>query len=81
MVTDDFINKLFEGANFGEMINTNVYEKRRLLAKTLKNSSDGYWTGHTAYHIAVDGGFLKDGKKSVGKVLTELGHEFLKDWD
>jgi len=48
------------------------------LSKTLQNQIDGYWSGHTAYSIAVDGGFLIDTKHGTYKELTELGKTFLK---
>lgn len=41
-------------------VNNCVKKKRELIAKTLRNQINGFWSGHTAYHIAVDGGFLKD---------------------
>lgn len=78
VVSDEYINKLFEGTNFGEKINSCVKAKRKQIVKTLRDQVAGYWSGHTAYHIAVDGGFLKDAKKSEAKQLTELGVAFLQ---
>ena len=75
--TDEFINELFVGTNFGATINESVTEKRILIAKTLNNQVDGYWSGHTAYNIVVDAGFLKDAKSSEKKELTAFGVEFL----
>lgn len=79
MVTDEYINALFEGARFGEAIDNCVKAKRALIAKTLNNQLQGYWTGHTAYHIAVDGGFLHDAKRGAEKKLTALGKVFLAE--
>jgi hypothetical protein len=76
-VTDEYINEVFAGTNFGEPTNNSVELKRKQLAKTLRDQIDGYWSGHTAYHIAVDGGFLVDSKRSSHKRLTALGAAFL----
>jgi hypothetical protein len=81
IVSDDYVNSLFVGTNFGEKINSCVIEKRKQIAKTLRNQVGGYWSGHTAYHIVVDGGFLVDGKRSSDKKLTQLGRQFLAEQD
>lgn len=74
MVTDEYISGLFEGrASFGKTIDESAQLQRKELKKNLKNQLDGYWTGHTAYHILIDGGFLKDGKRGTKKQATELG--------
>lgn len=41
---------------------------------------DGYWSGSTAYHIMVDGGFLIDGKTGAKK-LTLIGKIFMREMD
>ncbi len=79
MVTDKYIQELFKNTNFGEAINGSVELQRQFLAKKLKHQIDGYWTGHTAYHILKDGGFLIDGKSGAKKKLTKLGFEFLEE--
>ncbi|MCV6612403.1 MAG: hypothetical protein OIF55_16700 [Amphritea sp.] len=79
VVSDEYINDIFAGSNFGEKINNCVQEKRKQLAKTLKNQVDGYWSGHTAYWIAVNGGFLHDAKSSSKKKLTALGVAFMNE--
>ena len=76
-VTDDYINKLFQGTNFGESTNNSVKLKRELLAKTLRHQIEGYWSGSTVYHIAVYGGFLIDAKSGKDKKLTQLGKDCL----
>ena len=53
VVTDEYINTIFDGSNFGEATNNSVKKKRDQLAKTLKDQMGGYWSGHTAYNIAV----------------------------
>jgi hypothetical protein len=73
IVTDDYINELFKGTRFGESIDNCVIRKREQLYKTLTELVKGYWSGHTAYHIAVNGGFIVDGKKGSPKQLTLLG--------
>jgi len=78
VLSDDYINQLFEGTNFGAGINNSTKEKKCLIVRTLQNQISGYWSGHTAYHIAVNGGFLKDSKKGSKKKLTALGHAFLQ---
>lgn len=81
LVTDEYITVLFQGTNFGDTINNSVDEQRALIARTLRNQIDGYWSGHTAYHIVVDGGFLKDAKVGAVKHLTKLGHLFLLEFE
>jgi hypothetical protein len=81
VVSDDYVNSLFEGANFGAKINGDVAEKRKQIAKTLRDQVNGYWSGHTAYHIVVDGGFLHDSKSGTEKKLTTLGRQFLAEHD
>ena len=77
-MNDNFISELFKGTNFGSRINNSVEEQRKLIAKTLRNQIEGYWSGHTAYHIVVNGGFLKDAKSGEEKRLTHKGKRFLE---
>ena len=79
VLSDDYINSLFKGTNFGEAIDSCVQEKRKLIIKTLRNQLDGYWSGHTAYQIVVQGGFLHDAKSGDQKQLTALGAAFLEE--
>ena len=46
-ITDEYIESLFEGTNFGEVINNSVKEQRKILKKSLGNQVKGYWSGHT----------------------------------
>ena len=78
-ITDEYIESLFEGTNFGEVINNSVKEQRKILKKSLGNQVKGYWSGHTIYQIMVYGGFLIDAKSSTKKRLTALGKEFISD--
>jgi hypothetical protein len=77
-VSDEFINELFEGTNFGKSINNSAGLKRKQMVKTLMDQVAGYWSGHTAYNLAVHGGFLIDSKSGSIKQLTEFGVAFLK---
>jgi hypothetical protein len=79
VVTDEYIEHLFAGCNFGETINESIEEKRNLIAKTLRNQVDGFWSGHTAYGIVTTGGFLVDAKRGKVKRLTALGVAFLEN--
>ncbi len=79
ILSDDLVNELFDGTNFGDHINSTTQGKRDLLAKTITNCSEGYWSGHTAYHIAINSGLLMDGKKGSKKRITVIGREFLRD--
>ena len=81
VASDDFVNNLFEGLNFGGHINGSVEEKRKQIAKTLRDQVNGYWSGHTAYHLVVNAGFLHDAKREVGvgKTLTAFGVAFMQN--
>ncbi|WP_295802177.1 hypothetical protein [uncultured Microbulbifer sp.] len=81
VVSDAYIEKIFEGTRFGPTTDNSVEGKRAQLAKTLRNQVDGYWSGHTAYGIAVNGGFLKDSKYGTSKELTALGVAFLEEFE
>lgn len=77
VLSDEFINKMFKGTNFGGKINNCVKAKREQILKTLKNQTEGYWSGHTAYHLVVDAGLLHDAKKDEDKKLTAIGVAFV----
>ncbi len=72
-ITDEYISKLFEGTNFGVATNNSAALQREQLIKYLKDQLNGYWTGHTAYHILVYGGLLIDSKSGSEKQATALG--------
>lgn len=71
------IDKLFAERWCGALSSAPIGQKRAQLFKTLKNQMDGYWSGSTAYGIAVDGGFLIDAKSGVSKKLTAMGQVFM----
>ncbi|MCP5007422.1 MAG: hypothetical protein GY941_26320 [Planctomycetes bacterium] len=74
------IDQLFKDRWYGYLADADIEEKRAQLYKTLKNQTDGYWSGHTAYHLVVEGGFLIDAKSNTSKKLTALGEFFMNDY-
>ena len=82
---DKVIFKLFASRWCGELCNAPVEVMKKQLHKSLQDQVNGFWSGHTAYHIMVDGGFLIDSKrinipktnKAEGKKLTEFGKIFM----
>ncbi|QFT55614.1 hypothetical protein [Microbulbifer sp. THAF38] len=78
VISDEYIEELFEGTNFGERVNNSTLLKRHHIAKHLKQQIEGFWSGHTMYHILIYGGFLMDAKTSETKRLTALGRAFLE---
>lgn len=75
--TDKIIKKLFSERWTDNLANAEIEVQRRQLYKTLRDQARGYWSGHTAYHLAVDGGFLIDAKSNTNKKLTALGQMFM----
>ena len=82
---DKIIYKLFSTRWTDDLNNLPIEDMRNQLYKNLKNQVDGFWSGHTAYHIMVDGGFIidskriyfKDSNRAKGKKLTSLGKMFM----
>lgn len=81
IITDEYIDNLFEGSGFGEITMSSTANKRKQLHKNLRNQIDGYWSGHTAYFIMVRGGFLIDGKRGANKRMTTLGEVFMREME
>ncbi len=77
-VIDSIIEPLFKARWSGDLSDAPVSEMRDQLFKTLRDQTMGYWSGHTAYNIAVDGGFLINDKKGANKRLTSLGAMFVE---
>lgn len=76
---DKIIFDLFSERWVGESVTKNIDSMKKQLFKNLNDQVNGYWSGHTAYDIMVDGGFLVDAKhKSPDKKLTKLGLLFTK---
>jgi hypothetical protein len=80
------IQKLFSERWTKNLADAPIEAQREQLFKNLQNQIDGYSSGHTAYHIMVDGGFLVDSKRvriegtgmAKGKRLTILGKMFME---
>ena len=77
-VIDSIIEYLYKARWSGDLSDAPVSEMRDQLFKTLRDQTMGYWSGHTAYNIAVDGGFLINDKKGANKRLTSLGTMFVE---
>ena len=82
--TDKIIQKLFTERWTDNLAKAPLEAMRQQLHKNLADQVNGYWSGHTAYHIMVDGGFLVDSKRILlksnrakGKKLTALGQMFM----
>lgn len=79
------IHELFSTRWSGDLNKASITEMRKQLHKTLRDQTNGFWSGHTAYHLAVDGGFLIDSKRifqdetnhAKGKELTSFGKIFM----
>lgn len=78
---DKIVRELFEAEWYGEGTLSSLDEMKKQLRKTLRDQSVGRWSGHTSYHIAVDGGFIINGKKGEKKRLTSLGEIFVEEYD
>ena len=76
---DKIITELFQARWCGDHVLSSLDNMKEQLAKTLRDQLSGYWSGHTAYHIAVDGGFLNDAKSGEDKELTSMGLVFLNE--
>lgn len=79
VLSDEYIERLFEGTNFGEPINSCVETKKKFIAHSLQKSLDGYWLGETSFRICVFGGFLID-TPNQGTKLTLLGKAFIEQY-
>ena len=87
--TDKIIKELFSTRWSGDLSDAPIEDMRKQLHKSLTDQVRGYWSGHTAYSIMVDGGFLVDSKRvrvegsnmAKGKKLTVLGQMFMKSME
>ena len=77
---NQIIKKLFNERWTDNLANADIEAQRKQLRKTLTDQTNGYWSGHTAYHLAVDGGFLLDAKSNTNKKLTTLGQMFMSQF-
>lgn len=76
---DEIILELFQQRWTGDSVTSSLWNMKKQLYKNIRNQVDGYWTGHTAYHILVDGGFIVEGKSGTKKKLTKLGEQFMME--
>ena len=74
---DSVINNLFKSRWSANLSGAAIEKQRKQLYKTLFDQVRGYWSGHTAYHLAIDGGFLVDDKSNALKKLTAVGEDFM----
>ncbi len=77
---DQIIHGLFSTCWSGDLRNAPIKRMREQLYKNLKDQLNGYWSGHTAYHILIDGGFIVDAPKGK-KVATKLGQMFIGEME
>jgi len=77
---DKIIKKLFTERWTDNLAKADIKDQKKQLYKTLKDQVGGYWSGHTAYHLAVEGGFILDAKKGTNKKLTSLGQMFVEQY-
>ncbi len=78
---DQIICELFANHWVGSLMDAPIESKRSQLYKNIKDQLAGYWTGHTAYWMLVNGGFIVDGPRGKAKVLTVLGSMFKKEME
>lgn len=86
---DTIIKQLFSTRWSENLRHAPIDEMRKQLHKNLRDQVNGYWSGHTAYSIMVDGGFIVDAKrvrdeesgKCKGKRLTLLGEMFMSSME
>ena len=74
------IHKLFSDRWTKNLSEAPIEDMRKQLHKNLLDQTRGYWSGHTAYYIMIDGGFLTDAKSNTYKKLTELGQLFMDEY-
>lgn len=86
---DKIIMKLFSERWLVGISNGDLDGMKAQLYKNLSDQVNGFWSGHTAYNIMVDGGFIVDSKRvytdgsnrAKGKRLTELGKIFIDKYN
>jgi hypothetical protein len=85
---DKVIHELFSNNWHGEIRDAPIEIMRKQLHKNLNDQLNGYWSGHTAYHIMTKGGFLIDskrvsfgGNKCKPKELTAIGLIFMESME
>ena len=77
IISDAELEHIFYNKNFGEKINGCVKAKRRQLLKSVLDKSNGFWNGHTAFHMMLDAGLVIDGSAYNKTKLTQRGINFM----
>jgi len=72
---EEIIKKLF----IENSINIGIEEQIKVLQRTLRDQTHGYWSNQRLYNLAVKGGFLLDAKSHTNKNLTTLGQVFMEN--
>ncbi len=75
------IHELFSTYWVGSLSYGPIKSQRSQLYKNLKDQLTGYWTGRTAYHMLVTGGFIVDGPRGKAKAITMLGSMFREEME
>ena len=75
------IYDLFSARWSDDIAKAGIDRMRKQLHKNLTDQLNGYWSGHTAYHLIVDGGFMYDAKSGDTKRLTALGKMFMSSME
>lgn len=80
---DQLIYDLFSTCWVGDSVTSSLDAMKKQLHKNLTDQLNGYWSGHTAYHIMIVGGFLIDAQHVNGKPkkLTKLGEAFMSQYE
>jgi len=80
VLSDAFIDNLFQGTNFGAEINGCVNKKRDFIASILRKQTGGHWSGQTAYALVINAGFVTDAPARQHKKLTALGAAYMDEY-
>jgi len=82
MNLDQYIKDAFLTRWYGKSVTSNLDGMKKELHKNLKDQTNGYWSGSSAYGIMRDYGFLIDSKfeNHKPKKLTKLGEIFMNDY-
>lgn len=78
---DIYIGELFAKCWWGDLRFGDIDKQKTELYVGLQNQINGFWSGSSLYQIMVDGGFLKDGSSHTPKTLTQLGENFMKQYE
>lgn len=79
---DEYIQEAFKEYWVGDEVLKNPEKMKAQLFKNLNDQLGGFWSGHSAYLIMVNYGFLIDAKHKPRKPknLTVLGRVFVRSY-